>query len=228
MRYFKANDLSVDSACDVIFKHYDDKSMYWGGRRVVIVGAGNIGSKIAIKLVECGIDCFLYRRNKKALKDVINGINTIKPIATIARAVALEDLDAIKEICPDIIIGCASSPVKIDPDVLTADTLCLDLGKGSFVPEVVSAAINLNASMVRVSVEDRLLDFVKNHLSRSSKTPKRRICDDQAFVSGGYFGSLGDLVVDDADDPKIIYGVADGCGDFLTREVSKIRLPRDK
>jgi len=42
------------------------------------------------------------------------------------------------------------------------------------------------------------------------------------FVSGGYQGEQGDLVVDSFKDPTFVIGIADGCGGFKKRINKKL------
>ena len=39
-------------------------------KKILILGSGNIGSKVAIRLLESGGNIFLFRRNKNKLKKI--------------------------------------------------------------------------------------------------------------------------------------------------------------
>ena len=45
---------------------------------------------------------------------------------------------------------------------------------------------------------------------------RRRIVG-EAIVSGGLLGRKGEVIVDNIQDPKIIYGISNGQGDFIRR-----------
>ena len=52
----------------------------------------------------------------------------------------------------------------------------------------------------------------------------------EKIVSGGLIGDKNDIIVDNFNNPKIIYGIADGKGDFIKNlnKKNKIRLEKLK
>ena len=56
--------------------------------KILVLGSGNIGFKIALKLVENG-SVYLHRRNKTVLRNLVDTINSIRPKATIAKSQSL-------------------------------------------------------------------------------------------------------------------------------------------
>ena len=83
---YKSNDLTVDAADAFISEYYSKDLVGVGGRKVAIIGTGNIGSKLAQKLVERGSNVYLYRRNKDKLNLIVRQINTTKSKYTVAQA----------------------------------------------------------------------------------------------------------------------------------------------
>ena len=62
---YKGNDLTVDSV-DLIIRQYFNKDLRGvAGKKIGIIGAGNIGSKIGLYLTELGAKVYLNRRSKK-------------------------------------------------------------------------------------------------------------------------------------------------------------------
>ena len=53
------------------------------GKKIGIIGVGNIGSKVALYLTEKGAKVYLNRRDIKKLKKISSAINLIKPIMKI-------------------------------------------------------------------------------------------------------------------------------------------------
>ena len=51
----------------------------------------------------------------------------------------------------------------------------------------------------------------------------RKFFNDEPIVAGGLMGDRGDIVVDSVHEPKMVYGIADGGGDFL-RSPSKEQI----
>ena len=58
------------------------------------------------------------------------------------------------------------------------------------------------------------------------KMGRRYFCG-ESLVSGGFMGRNNEIVVDNVRDPKIVYGIANGNGDFV-RELSKQQVGRLK
>ena len=50
------------------------------------------------------------------------------------------------------------------------------------------------------------MDSFLNYLKRNKILPKRKEINNKVYVSGGFIGQEGDYVVDDADNPSIIFG----------------------
>ena len=76
---YKGNDLTVQ-ASDTFLNNYFLKDIRGlGGKKILILGSGNIGSKLVLKLVESGAEVFLYRRNLKKLKKIVETINLLLP-----------------------------------------------------------------------------------------------------------------------------------------------------
>ena len=62
---YKGNDLTIQ-ACETLIHYLFNKDKRGiGGKKILILGAGNVGFKIALKLVECGAELYLFRRNKR-------------------------------------------------------------------------------------------------------------------------------------------------------------------
>ncbi len=98
----------------------------------MIVGAGNIGSKIALRLLESGSSVYLTRRNKKKLKMINEALNVIKPIQTKAKSNIIHK-DRLRFEDYDVIIGCADKSVKFKKIKNFSNLpIIVDVGKGTF------------------------------------------------------------------------------------------------
>ena len=85
---FKPNDLTVNAAWTFI----SQRLKFLSGKRISILGAGNIGSKLALKLVECGAEVHLYRRDSYKGYQITHGLNMIKPDSTVANIQYHQDI----------------------------------------------------------------------------------------------------------------------------------------
>ena len=100
---YKGNDLTVDSV-DLIVSQYFNKDLRGvAGKKIGIIGSGNIGSKIALYMTELGAKVYLDRRNKKKLKCIVDAINYLKPTNTMEKAVIADKISASKN--SDVLIG---------------------------------------------------------------------------------------------------------------------------
>ncbi len=72
---YKVNDLTVDA----VWTFLSTKLNYLSGKRVAILGCGNIGSKLALKLVESGVNVVIMRRDVLKGESIASAINLIKP-----------------------------------------------------------------------------------------------------------------------------------------------------
>ena len=89
LRFFKGNDLTVDAIDNFIFHWSSSKRKMLGGSKLLIVGIGNIGTKIALRLVERGCHVYLLSRSEEKSKYIAKFINFTVPAQTIAKASAI-------------------------------------------------------------------------------------------------------------------------------------------
>lgn len=216
---YKANDLTVDAADAFISEYFSNLSSGVGGKKVAIIGAGNIGSKLALKLVERGADVILFRRNIDRLKLSVDYINSIKSKYTLAKA---RISNSTSEACNgvDVIIGATNGTPVIDSEVINCvadNALIIDIGKGSISKDAIHRSELCGISIYRLSVESALegliVSLISTHKTLSEKTG-RRLYHGIKVVSGGLIARSDEIVVDDCGNPRYVYGIGDGCGDF--------------
>ncbi len=221
---YKGNDLCVD-AVDGLLAQLTKKSVRGiGGKKVAILGAGNIGFKLALRLVERGAEVVITRRNKEALEILTQAINTIKPQYTKAKVMGTTDnAEAARGI--EILIGASHGTPVITQEMvknLNPQAVIIDVGKGSLYPEAISEARAREISIYRLDISAAFEGLI-HHLWAAERNIEKRLgsrkLGNEAIVSGGLLGQKGEIIVDNVWDPKAIYGIADGAGDFL-RELS--------
>jgi len=228
---FKANDLTV-SAVDSFISQVK-KPIH--GRRVAIIGAGNIGSKLALTLVERGADVLIYRRNKEYMKKIANALNIIKTGGTLTKVKYAENAaDACKD--ADIVIGCTPGIQAIDKEcinVMKNDGLVIDVGKGSVSKDVITNAQGID--IIRTDIQagfERMISTIFATKELINKNMGRRKIDGITIISGGIMGREGEIIVDNYKNPQRIIGFADGVGDIKrvlsTEEQEKIASLQSK
>jgi len=218
---FKPNDLTVDA----VWAFVVNKLGCFSGKKIAIIGAGNIGSKLAIKFVESGAEVVINRRDKYVGNTVANAINLIKPSMTIANVSYTEN---ITKACfmADVVIGTSyGSPVIQWEHIAVSkqEALLLDVGKGSVSKNAITKAFQKGKEVYRIDVsaalEGHLLTLLRTDENIKTRLG-RKVINGVGVVSGGLLGRKGDVVVDNVFEPKNIIGIANGEGDFL-RKYSK-------
>lgn len=228
---FKANDVTVDS----IWTMLEYKLEKFDGKKIAVIGAGNIGSKLALKLTESGCNVVIYRRDTYKGHLISQALNIIKPHSTIA---CVQYVDNIHKACflADVVIGTTNGVPVINSSHLKGSAkgvTCIDAGKGTFTSDAVSYLSSKKLNIYRADITSRIYSEIASILHYNKVAFQN--CgaadfDDIRLVSGGILGNEGDIVVDCYNNISQIYGVADGKGDFkkcLSAE-DKYRLEKVK
>ena len=221
---FKPNDITVEHVWLLLRSHFG----ILGKKRVAIIGSGNIGFKLGLKLVESGVSVTLHRRDLNKNMFFSNAINLIKPESTLANASFTSD--KIKaSFSSDAIIGCSNSFDTINDKMLKCmkpNGIIVDVGKGNLTKQAVNYAKKKNIKLIRCDITKTIsnyinfyLNFFKEENPAGYKVINKRI----KIVSGGYIGSKGDIVVDNYLKPSQVLGVADGSGKFEKKISNKIK-----
>ena len=229
---YKPNDLTVDA----VWRFLESKYTSLSGLRICIVGLGNIGTKLALKLVECGADVHVSGRDYLKTLQIASTLNTVKPIGTIASLSCYRDpLSAA--FGADAILGCTNGIPVIDESVtavLCRGASVIDVGKNNLTPEGVRAARERGCEIYRADVSHRFQSFVAETLLYELMKERFGVdrVADIGLVSGGYLGDRGDVVVDNVKEPKILYGISDGSGGFKVqideRDAFSIQFLKEK
>ena len=217
---YKSNDLTVDATDAFISEYFSKDIVGIGGKKIAIIGVGNIGSKLAQKLVERGANVTLYRRNRDKLNLIVKQINTTKSKYTVAQASsALSVNEACKD--ADVLIGATDGIPVIDDSIVKKapnNILLIDIGKGSISADAIKTSHSRNIEVFRLSIESALEGMVTSLISTHNILKKRTGRGEYHkinVVSGGLLARTDEIVVDDYRKPKLIYGVGNGYGDFM-------------
>lgn len=214
---YKGNDLGVE-AVDLLLGQL---AVNLGNMQIAIVGSGNVGSKVALKLVERGVHVRVYRRNQERLQVITEGINEIKSEHTLSSVVVCDTLFGAC-VGADAIIGCANEKDIIPESMVHnmnpyGQRILIDAGKGCFSADVVNNA-RYTVFRIDVSTVQQLLfsALVKTHLNFLQLTGRISLeREGIRLVSLGLLGRYGEIVVDNIHTPTHIIGIADGKGSLL-------------
>jgi len=216
---FKGNDLTVD-AIDSLISHLNKDELGGVGRKnVTILGAGNIGAKLALKLVERGAEVRLTGRNQEKLQQVALAINLIKPSATVAVVTPLANNDQAS-IGADILVGATNGIPVISAEIVKKvkeGAIIIDVGKGTLTDDGVELARKRNLKIFRLDIKSSLAGLIamQSMTEQMADLEMGRRQVGQYQLVSGLVGYKGEVVVDNIAEPAHVYGIADGKGDFL-------------
>tara|TARA_B100000315_G_scaffold156661_1_gene145177 strand:+ start:56 stop:1135 length:1080 start_codon:yes stop_codon:yes gene_type:complete len=223
---YKGNSLVVD-AVDSLLTHLTKDSLRGiGGKKVVIFGAGNIGSKLALSLVERGACVFVARRDQEKLKIIVKALNFIRPLYTTSCITEIKDNEKAVQRA-DILIGVTNGVPVITSRMirqLVPGALVVEIGKGSIHTAAIKTAEKLGIAIYRLDISAALEGAISKLFALETILKYRlgrKVCCGVPIVSGGLLGKKGEIVVDNINNPKEVYGMANGKGDFLKMPVKK-------
>jgi hypothetical protein len=210
---FKPSDLTVNATWSFLSHRLE----FLSGKKISILGAGNIGSKLALKLVECGAEVCLYRRDANKGNQIIHGLNLIKPESVVANVQFHQD-PMQASFMSDVLIGASSGHPIIDENIINnvkKNCLIIDLGKNNLTKNAIKVATQHSMEICRTDVTPALESYVYEVLKMQDILENSYGKKDLGYcniVSGGFFGSFGDVVVDRINNPQRIIGVCQGNG----------------
>lgn len=223
IHYFKPNDFTVEALDEWIAQ----RVRCTRGRTAAVVGAGNIGAKIALRLSERGFQVRLAGRNidktamiAKALNTISRGGGTIAAMENTLTACAGADL----------ILGCTPGVAAIDTKEIAAaapDALLIDVGNGTFSAAAIAEAHRRSLALEVLAPNAGWDGFVRRYFSTRELQRglgRRMLVNDVWIVSRGVMGSLGDVLVDNVEAPSRVIGVCNGTGDLLYGEDAVQRM----
>jgi siroheme synthase (precorrin-2 oxidase/ferrochelatase) len=213
---YKPNDITVESVWHLLSKKFRVLS----GKKIAIIGGGNIGFKLALKLVESGSHVELVRRDLWRGMHMADTINIVKPKSTVA--IAHYNADALQaSLFCDALIGCSDGSPVITWEMIQTmkpNGVVVDVGKGSVCSHAVQQAIKEGVFIMRCDITsaiDGLISTIQRNEILIEKEMGRREVENGIFVvSGGYMGLSDDIVVDNYRDPCWVIGIASGTGDL--------------
>lgn len=221
---FKNNDLTVDAIYTTLQCLIND----FLNKKILIVGAGNIGSKLALKLVESGANVNVTSSNTKNSQKIANALNIIKPRNCKAKVTAKKIAEIANNV--DVLIGLTPGIPIIDKhmiNLMKQGGILIDGGVGTIHQSAFESAIKKKIKIIRIDVRvsffagiSMILEIEKFLESVYGIRKYKRI----RIVAGGAYGTLGDIVVDNISKPSKILGFADGKGGLIrTRIPSKFK-----
>ena len=223
IKNYKPNDITVNAIENFIQDYYSKDLRGVGGKKILVLGAGNIGTKIALRLLESGSNIFLFRRNKRKLKKINDVLNIVKPNHT--KSVSkIVNINQLKFENFDVIIGCSDNEIKFNKiQNIKKNCLVLDVGKGVFSQTDINKLNEKNIYVFRLDIENSLSSFIDISVNTENffDSDFVKLKNKFRLVKKGILGKMGDIIVDNIDNPKRIIGV---CGkDALLQNITNKR-----
>jgi hypothetical protein len=225
---YKNNDSTAEAA-DTFLQQLIDFSK---NNKISIVGAGNIGSKLALKLVERGHNVFLSRRKLSDSLKIATALNLIKPKVCTAKVIGT-DLKFIAKNC-NILISFSTTPIINKKMIIqmSKNGIILDGGIGTLKNDAILLAHSKNIEIIRLDARAGFsgtlttLFETKELVEKIFGTKKIKNIE---IIAGGFYGKSSSIVVDRLDHPSEIIGIADGKGglkrkNYLKSEKNNIKI----
>lgn len=218
---YKGNDLAVE-AVDALVRGLVPTLH---GNTIAIIGAGNLGSKIALKLVERGENIKAFRRNQKKLKVIVAGVNAIKSSYTKAKVASAPNITAA---CRGayVVIGATNEKGVITKDMIRHarhPVILIDAGKGCFADDITSDPAHL-VYRVDISIIQKhfFYSLIQAHRHFKKTMGRRHIPELSAtIVTAGLLAGKGEFIVDDIKHPTQVIGISAGKG-VLEKNTSSV------
>lgn len=222
---YKPNDITVNATWSFL----SQRLHFLSGKKISILGSGNIGSKLALKLVESGSNVNIHRQNSYKGYSIAQGLNFIKPENTVSGITFHENI-LQATFMSDVLIGATNGVSLIDVDLIKSikkGAMIVDLGKNTLTKEAIKYALENSIEIFRTDVTSAFEGFIYEAIKMDEilqNSYGERDLEYCTIVGGGYFGANGDIVVDNILKPSRVFGVAAGDGTMkkeLTSEDQK-------
>lgn len=228
LHFFKPNDFTIEALDEWVAQ----RVVHRPGLRAAVIGAGNIGAKIALRLSERGFEVRLTGRNTTHVEALVQALNAIAR----GNGVVVGSTDPVGAcVEADLVLGCTSGTPAIEAQavaVTAPNALLMDVGNGTFSREAIAEAHRRSLMIEVLSPIAGWEGFVSRYLSTlqlQRGLGRRQLEDGLWIVSRGVMGSSGDVLVDNVSSPSRVIGVCNGTGDLLYSEeaVQKMKYVED-
>ncbi len=212
---YKGNDHTADATDSIINEILSPLP----SKIISIIGTGNLGSKVALRLAERGNTVYISGRHDLKTKQIVNALNLLKS-KNCRGKILKKSLSTITKNCQVLMAFTPSIPVITDKMIekMSSGGLIIDGGIGTIHPKAIKKAREKGIKVIRLDARAGFSSAVTLAIETKQLTQnqigERRLLNN-IVVSGGWIGKFGDIVVDNIADPKQIVGIADGKGNVI-------------
>lgn len=219
---YKPNDFTVESLDMLMALLFETLS----NKKILILGSGNIGSKVALKFCERGAQIFLFGRNIEKTKTIVAGLNSIKRSKSLISQIW--DFTDIQQSI-DVVLGCTPGVPIVTKEIVEKMNpygKIIDVGNRTIEPTALSLARERGIEVLSLSSIGGYRGMIENWLYQRDILGKTRSKHYNTFslITPGVLGEKGDILVDDAEHPQKVYGICDGQGGLMERAEGKVTL----
>lgn len=211
---FKPNDITVES-CDLLLRNISNEQIK--GKNVLIFGAGNLASKIALKLAERQAAVSIEARNRNKAEAILTGLNYILPPFNQTKIELFNKEDKTRRF--DIVISFLSADRIVEHDVLDYvkdNAIIIDGGINNFTEGFIERALRMNHLFfrldTRIAFSFALLCIIKESQDFFDHTIGTVMVEGIRCVAGGVVGNNGDVILDRIKEPSQVIGISNGVG----------------
>jgi 4-hydroxy-2-oxovalerate aldolase len=185
------------------------------GRRITILGTGNLAMKLALTMAERGAMVTLSGDTTERLAQAVEAVNRLALAGP-----QVKDQRHCAEACRDAeaLISFLQAPAQVSPELVeavAADAVVVDAVIGSISAEAIACAIERGVRVVRPDMRAGLAAEVRLALGAHRLVHEcmgRGELNGVPVVAGGLLGAYGEVVLDSWSNPSRALGVADGRG----------------
>ena len=153
-------------------------------------------------------------------------INLIKPKYTSEKIKYTNNLNTITK-DSDFIIGATDGSAVITKKMIQSankNIIIIDVGKGTLKQDAIQFAQLQEIKIFRLDITPALCGMVESKIffdTKFKKTIGIKTFGNENLISGGIFANKNDIIVDNINKPRKVYGISDGKGD-IKKQLSKI------
>ncbi|MDG5471714.1 hypothetical protein P6709_08130 [Jeotgalibacillus sp. ET6] len=233
---YKPNDTTLEAA-DLFLRHSFKDELE--NKKMLIYGAGNLGSKLALRLAERGCSIYLSSRNDEKTKEIVKVLNYLLPKFAKNKIHYLKT-GTYEPLELDCLISFTSSSHVIPPEMavmMKTKSVALDGGINNFTPQFILEASGKEITCYRLDVRAAfphtllyLIQYIRDFYTNIQGEVKWD--NGIRVVAGGIIGNDGDIVVDRIQQPTQIVGIANGVGglkdeqDYTAKDQSQLTVFR--
>lgn len=196
--FFKPSDLTVEAA----WSQMSALGVNSGGESVAIVGMGNIGTKLALRCLESGLNVRISRRDHAKGRDIASVLSIICG-SNVLSSISYHESSLSACFRADVVVGAATSKdiISLQHVLVAAESaIFFDLGKDNISDDALDQIEHTNRYAYRVDVSEALRAKVFEAIETNQRMSnpdfgKRKNEDGVVVCSRGILARPGEIVV---------------------------------